>query len=114
LTNLAAAVRRAAAAFGSSGTTMKLYLMSLGAGLLVGVIYSLINVRSPAPPVVALLGLLGILIGEQLPPLLRSVWAKEPATQSWQRHVKPHVFGHLPRGGKPPDETIANTERERS
>ena len=30
---------------------MKIYLISLGAGLLVGVIYSLINVRSPAPPV---------------------------------------------------------------
>lgn len=59
---------------------MKIYLMSLGAGLLVGVIYSLISVRSPAPPVVALVGLLGILIGEQLPPLLRAIWVKEPAT----------------------------------
>ncbi|MBA4221468.1 MAG: hypothetical protein C0458_12115 [Methylobacterium sp.] len=59
---------------------MKIYLMSLGAGLLVGVIYSLISVRSPAPPVVALIGLLGILIGEQLPPLLRAIWVKEPAT----------------------------------
>lgn len=93
---------------------MKIYLMSLGAGLLVGVIYSLISVRSPAPPVVALIGLLGILIGEQLPPLLRAIWAKEPATQSWQHHVKPHVFGHLPRGGKPPTEAITDTERERS
>lgn len=40
---------------------MKLYLLSLGAGLLVGVLYSLMNVRSPAPPVIALIGLLGIL-----------------------------------------------------
>jgi XapX domain-containing protein len=47
---------------------MKPYLFALGAGLLVGVIYSLLNVRSPAPPVVALVGLLGILIGEQVPP----------------------------------------------
>ena len=93
---------------------MKIYLMSLGAGLLVGVIYSLINVRSPAPPIVALIGLLGILIGEQLPPLLRGIWAREPAAQSWQHHVKPHVFGHLPRGGKPPAEAITDTERERS
>jgi XapX domain-containing protein len=44
---------------------MKMYLLSLGAGILVGVIYSLSNVRSPARPVIALLGLLGILIGEQ-------------------------------------------------
>lgn len=48
---------------------MKPYLLSLGAGLLVGVIYSLLNVRSPAPPVIALIGLLGILVGEQLPHL---------------------------------------------
>jgi XapX domain-containing protein len=93
---------------------MKIYLLSLGAGLLVGIIYSLINVRSPAPPVVALLGLLGILIGEQLPPLLRSIWAKEPTTQSWQHQVKPHVFGHLPVGAKPPAEAATDTERERS
>jgi XapX domain-containing protein len=45
---------------------MRVYLLSLGAGLLVGVIYSLLNVRSPAPPVVALVGLLGMLIGEQI------------------------------------------------
>ncbi|NLS04083.1 XapX domain-containing protein [Rhizobium sp. P32RR-XVIII] len=45
---------------------MKIYLLSLGAGLLVGIVYNLLNVRSPAPPVVALLGLLGILIGEQI------------------------------------------------
>jgi XapX domain-containing protein len=77
---------------------MRTHLISLGAGLLVGVIYSLINVRSPAPPVVALVGLLGILIGEQLPPLVRSLWQKEPIVQSWLDQVKPHMFGHLPKG----------------
>ena len=41
-----------------------LYLISLGAGLMVGIIYSLINVRSPAPPLVALVGLLDMLAGE--------------------------------------------------
>ena len=50
---------------------MKLYLVSLAAGILVGAIYSLINVRSPAPPVVALVGLLGILLGEQLVPWVK-------------------------------------------
>ena len=34
---------------------MRVYVLSIGAGLLVGVVYSLLNVRSPAPPVVALL-----------------------------------------------------------
>jgi XapX domain-containing protein len=52
--------------------SMKVHLLSLGAGLLVGVIYSLLNVRSPAPPVVALIGLLGILVGEQLVPLQKA------------------------------------------
>ncbi|MGO7386296.1 XapX domain-containing protein [Rhizobium ruizarguesonis] len=79
---------------------MKLYLLSLAAGLLVGVIYSLLNVRSPAPPVVALIGLLGILVGEQLVPLAKSIWAREPAAVSWLHQIKPHMFGHLPRGGK--------------
>jgi len=80
---------------------MRAHLISLGAGLLVGIIYSLINVRSPAPPVVALVGLLGILVGEQVPPLVRSLWQKEPVVQSWLDQVKPHMFGHLPRGRSP-------------
>ena len=40
------------------------YLLSLGAGVAIGVIYGLIAVRSPAPPIIALLGLLGMLAGE--------------------------------------------------
>jgi len=40
------------------------YLLSLLAGLGIGVIYGLISVRSPAPPIIALLGLLGMLAGE--------------------------------------------------
>jgi len=84
---------------------MKIYLLSLGAGLLVGVVYSLLNVRSPAPPVVALLGLLGILVGEQLIPLAKSLMRREPAALSWMHQVKPHVFGHLPKGAKPEDQS---------
>ncbi len=44
--------------------TLSPYLLSLGAGLAIGVIYGLIAVRSPAPPIIALLGLLGMLAGE--------------------------------------------------
>lgn len=40
------------------------YLLSASAGVLVGVIYAVMGVRSPAPPVIALLGLLGIFAGE--------------------------------------------------
>jgi XapX domain-containing protein len=96
---------------------MKLYLLSLGAGLLVGVIYSLLNVRSPAPPVVALVGLLGILVGEQLVPLAKSIWAREPAALSWLHQVKPHMFGHLPQGGLNVAEVTPSSEdptREKS
>jgi XapX domain-containing protein len=35
------------------------YLVSLIVGLAIGVIYGLVAVRSPAPPIIALLGLLG-------------------------------------------------------
>jgi XapX domain-containing protein len=78
---------------------MKIYLLSLGAGLLVGIIYSLLNVRSPAPPVIALVGLLGILVGEQIIPFAKTLWSREPAAVSWLHQIKPHMFGHLPKGG---------------
>jgi XapX domain-containing protein len=45
---------------------VKTYLVALAIGLLVGGIYGVLGVRSPAPPVVALLGLLGMLVGEQV------------------------------------------------
>jgi XapX domain-containing protein len=77
---------------------MKIYLISLAVGLLVGVIYGLLNVRSPAPPVVALVGLLGILIGEQVPPFVKHLVARTPASVTWLEHVRPHVFGRLPTG----------------
>ncbi len=40
------------------------YLISLAIGLLVGGLYAVLNTRSPAPPIIALLGLLGMLAGE--------------------------------------------------
>jgi XapX domain-containing protein len=39
-------------------------MVSLGIGIGVGVIYGLAGVKSPAPPIIALVGLLGILGGE--------------------------------------------------
>jgi len=44
---------------------MKILFLSFVVGLGVGVLYGLIRVKSPAPPIVALLGLLGMVIGEQ-------------------------------------------------
>jgi XapX domain-containing protein len=57
---------------------MKPYLLSLGVGLLVGVLYALLGVRSPAPPAIALLGLLGMLLGEQAVPIIKRVMIKAP------------------------------------
>jgi XapX domain-containing protein len=41
------------------------YIVSLLMGLVVGAVYGLVQVRSPAPPLIALVGLLGMVIGEQ-------------------------------------------------
>jgi len=79
---------------------MKIYLLSLGAGLLVGVIYSLLNVRSPAPPLVALVGLLGILAGEQAVPLARQLLSGSGLVQAWRgEKCRDHMFGSLPGRG---------------
>ena len=76
---------------------MKPYIVSLALGLLVGVIYALFNVRSPAPPIIALVGLLGILAGEQIPPLIKQMLHVQQ-TASWMNdQVKPHMFGQLPK-----------------
>jgi XapX domain-containing protein len=62
---------------------MRPYLISLAIGLAVGVIYGLIRVRSPAPPAIALLGLLGMLVGEQAVPIVRSLlFGREPPARS--------------------------------
>ncbi len=76
---------------------MRMYLVSLGAGLLVGVIYSLLNVRSPAPPLVALVGLLGILGGEQIIPVGKQLLAGTSLAAACRAaKCAPHVFGELP------------------
>lgn len=47
------------------------FALSLAVGLGVGVLYGALNVKSPAPPIIALLGLLGMLGGEMLVRYLR-------------------------------------------
>lgn len=76
---------------------MKVYVISLAAGVLVGVIYSLLDVRSPAPPLVALVGLLGILVGEQLVPVGKEL-LKGSAFAAALDSAKctAHVLGPLP------------------
>lgn len=45
---------------------MKDLLVSFAVGAFVGVLYAVIKVKSPAPPVIALLGLFGMVLGEQV------------------------------------------------
>ncbi|NKF23023.1 DUF1427 family protein [Solimonas marina] len=75
---------------------MKPYLLSLAVGVFVGLIYGLFGVRSPAPPVIALLGLLGILLGEQVPPLARQLWSRDTQVSWIGEQVRPHIFGQMP------------------
>jgi len=78
---------------------MKVYLLSAGAGVLVGIIYSLLNVRSPAPPLVALVGLLGILVGEQVIPMSKQLMSGSGLAAAWQQaRCASHIFGMLPGG----------------
>ncbi|WP_395396992.1 DUF1427 family protein [Novosphingobium sp. BL-8A] len=75
---------------------MKPYLLSIAAGLLVGVVYSLLGVRSPAPPMIALIGLLGILLGEQIVPLAKKVIAGDEVVHFVQTDCREHILGRLP------------------
>ena len=72
---------------------MRPYLISLVAGLAVGLFYGLLGVRSPAPPAVALLELFGMLAGEQLVPM-----------------VRPHLSKLESRGGAAVTEVTAQAE----
>ncbi|QPS87866.1 DUF1427 family protein [Serratia plymuthica] len=76
---------------------MKAWLVSLAIGLLAGIIYAALNIHSPAPPVIALLGLLGMLIGEQIIPVTRRLINRQPLTLAWFRHeCVPKICGTPP------------------
>jgi len=79
---------------------MKPYLLSLGAGLLVGIVYSLLGVRSPAPPIIALVGLAGILLGEQLTPIARRLSDRVELARFVRTDCAHHVLGRLPASGE--------------
>lgn len=63
------------------------YFVSLLMGLAVGVAYGLVQVHSPAPPLIALVGLLGMVLGEQ-------------AVDMAKRHLPPPQTSI----GRPPDD----------
>jgi XapX domain-containing protein len=73
---------------------MSIYLLSLGAGIRGGVIYSLLQVGSPAPPLV---GLLGILVGEQAITDGKRLQSGVPLLSPCARsQATDHLFGELP------------------
>ena len=79
-------------------------LISLGAGILAGLLYGLINVRSPAPPAIALVGLLGMLIGEQVVPVAKRLIEGNPVTASWfASECKPKITGVAAKPPAPQD-----------
>jgi XapX domain-containing protein len=57
---------------------MKPFFFSFVVGCAVGLLYAAVRVKSPAPPIVALVGLLGMVLGEEfflwVAPLVRSHW----------------------------------------
>jgi XapX domain-containing protein len=61
---------------------MRDYAISLTIGLGVGLVYGLLRFRSPAPPLVALVGLLGMLIGEQIVAHVRGADASPPSVET--------------------------------
>lgn len=75
---------------------MRPYLIALAVGLLVGAIYGVLKVRSPAPPTIALVGLLGILLGEQAVPLAKSLFASRTRAAEIRTSCTEHVLGRLP------------------
>ncbi|AJY08864.1 XapX domain-containing protein [Burkholderia vietnamiensis] len=78
---------------------MKPYAASLLAGILAGVVYALIGVPSPAPPTIALAGLLGILAGEQILPVARRMIGGIRLGTAWREaKCSQHMFGALPGG----------------
>ncbi|MBK0031262.1 XapX domain-containing protein [Erwinia sp. S43] len=80
---------------------LKSYAISLLVGMLAGVIYSLIAVDSPAPPIFALVGLFGMLVGEQIIPLVKRLIKREPVTLTWfKQECVPKISGTPPPDAK--------------
>jgi XapX domain-containing protein len=65
------------------------YVVSLLMGLIVGVVYGLVQVRSPAPPLIALAGLLGMVLGEQAVDMAKRHFQPPPQASTGQPPGEP-------------------------
>ncbi len=75
---------------------LKTYSVSLSVGILAGLVYAVIDVNSPAPPIIALVGLLGMQVGEHAIPLIKKIIKREPVNFHWFRHEYHHKIGDTP------------------
>jgi len=50
--------------------------LALGTGLAVGIVFSLVKVPSPAPPLLGLIGLIGMFAGQRIVPFVVSLMHK--------------------------------------
>nr|WP_089163305.1 DUF1427 family protein [Caballeronia sordidicola] len=64
------------------------FLTSLGDGFAVGLLYWLLKVQSPAPPLIALAGLLGMVLGEHAIPPVRAQSVTSTSAAHGPSHVK--------------------------
>lgn len=66
------------------------YILSLGVGFGVGLLYWLLKVQSPAPPLIALAGLLGMVLGEHAIPVVKAqFFAQAAETQVAEQSANP-------------------------
>jgi XapX domain-containing protein len=72
-------------------------------GVLVGAIYGLLGVKSPAPPTIALIGLLGMLLGEQAVPVARKLIHRQPVVAFIKADCVSRILGTTTDDNKPRD-----------
>ncbi|WP_144109872.1 DUF1427 family protein [Paraburkholderia sp. BCC1886] len=65
------------------------YIVSLGVGFGVGLLYWLLKVQSPAPPLIALAGLLGMVLGEHAIPVVKAQLSAQTTVPAVQPSANP-------------------------
>ena len=64
------------------------YIISLGVGFGVGFLYWLLKVQSPAPPLIALAGLLGMVLGEHAIPVVKAQFFAQTTVEQVAQQTK--------------------------
>lgn len=65
------------------------YIISLGVGFGIGFLYWLLKVQSPAPPLIALAGLLGMVFGEHAIPVVKAQFFAQTTTTQVAQQIHP-------------------------